>query len=89
MIVQRDQLGKMIEAKNSTLKELELQGNEETKEAIGILDQAVRENKLMDGLAKALLKEIRMYDEYHVEIKWCRLPAKTATCAIFGGHSVT
>ncbi|MDM8126748.1 hypothetical protein [Mediterraneibacter glycyrrhizinilyticus] len=60
----------MIEAKNSTLKELELQGNEETKEAIGILDQAVRENKLMDGLAKALLKEIRMYDEYHVEIKW-------------------
>ncbi len=70
MIVQRDQLGKMIEAKNSTLKELELQGNEETKEAIGILDQAVRENKLMDGLAKALLKEIRMYDEYHVEIKW-------------------
>lgn len=70
MIVQRDQLGKMIEAKNSTLKELELQGNEETKEAIGILDQAVRENKLMDGLAKALPKEIRMYDEYHVEIKW-------------------
>lgn len=70
MIVQRDQLGKMIEAKNSTLKELDLQGNEETKEAIGILDQAVRENKLMDGLAKALLKEIRMYDEYHVEIKW-------------------
>ena len=70
MIVQRDQLGKMIEAKNSTLKELELQGNEETKEAIGILDQAVRENKLMDGLAKAMLKEIRMYDEYHVEIKW-------------------
>lgn len=70
MIVQRDQFGKMIEAKNSTLKELELQGNEETKEAIGILDQAVRENKLTDGLAKALVKEIRMYDEYHVEIKW-------------------
>ncbi|MBM6668689.1 hypothetical protein H6A64_12830 [Lacrimispora saccharolytica] len=60
----------MIEAKNSTLKELELQENEETKETIGILDQAVRENKLTDGLAKALVKEIRVYDEYHVEIKW-------------------
>lgn len=70
MTVQRDQLGKMIEVKNSTLKELELQENEETKEAIGILDQSVRENKLTDGLAKALIKEIRVYDEYHVEIKW-------------------
>ena len=60
----------MIEAKNSTLKELELQRNEETKEAIGIFDQAIRENKLTDGLAKALTKEIRVYNECHVEIKW-------------------
>ena len=52
------------------MKELELQGNEETKEAIGILEQVVRENKLTDGLAKALVKEIRVYDEFRVEIRW-------------------
>ena len=34
------------------------------------MNQAVRKNKLTDGLAKALVKEIRGYDEYHVEIKW-------------------
>ena len=60
----------MIEVKNTKLKELELKGNEETKEAIGILEQVVRENKLTDGLAKALVKEIRVYDEFRVEIRW-------------------
>lgn len=60
----------MIEVKNTKLKELELQGNEKTKEAIGILEQVVRENKLTDGLAKALVKEIRVYDEFRVEIRW-------------------
>lgn len=70
MTTQIDQNGKMIEVKNTKLKELELQGNEETKEAIGILEQVVRENKLTDGLAKALVKEIRVYDEFRVEIRW-------------------
>ena len=70
MTTQIDQNGKMIEVKNTKLKELELKGNEETKEAIGILEQVVRENKLMDGLAKALVKEIRVYDEFRVEIRW-------------------
>lgn len=70
MTTQIDQNGKMIEVKNTKLKELELQGNEEIKEAIGILEQVVRENKLTDGLAKALVKEIRVYDEFRVEIRW-------------------
>ena len=70
LTTQIDQNGKMIEVKNTKLKELELQGNEETKEAIGILEQVVRENKLTDGLAKALVKEIRVYDEFRVEIRW-------------------
>ena len=70
MTTQIDQNGKMIEVKNAKLNELELQGNEETKEAIGILEQVVRENKLTDGLAKALVKEIRVYDEFRVEIRW-------------------
>ena len=26
---------------------------------------------------------------FPIDLFWCRLPAQTATCAIFGGHSVT